>query len=74
MSVTQEEWYQDQVRLYDKLYILSKTALEELDFISKTNGTESIRLSAKEISKREHSIREVRALFKKLDPKHTQVK
>ena len=36
MSVTQEEWYQDQVRLYDKLYILSKTALEELDFISKT--------------------------------------
>ena len=64
---------QDQVRLYDKLYVLSKTALEELDFISKTNGTESIRLSAKEISKGSILL-EVRALFKKLDPKHTQVK
>ena len=73
MRVTDKEWYKDQVRLYDKLYVLSKRALEELDFISKTNGTENIRFSAKEISKREDLIREVRALFKKLDPKHTQV-
>tara|TARA_R100000005_G_C4895593_1_gene140229 strand:+ start:432 stop:668 length:237 start_codon:yes stop_codon:yes gene_type:complete len=72
-GVTEEKWYKDQVRLYGLLNELSKTALEELEFIADTNGSQDIRLSAKEIKKRESMVRQVRAIFKKLDPVHTQV-
>lgn len=72
-GVTDEKWYKDQVRLYGLLNDLSKSALEDLDFIAKTNGSQDILLSAKEISKRTSSIRQIRAIFKKLDPVHTKV-
>ena len=72
-GVTEEKWYKDQVRLYGLLNELSKTALEELEFIAETNGGESIRLSTEERSKRAHSLREIRKIFSKLDPKYTKV-
>ena len=72
-GVTEEKWYKDQVRLYGLLYDLSKNALEDLDFTASTNGSQDIRLSAKEIKKRESMVRQIRAIFKKLDPVHTQV-
>ena len=72
-GVTEEKWYKDQVRLYGLLNEMSKNALEDLDFIASTNGSQDIRLSAKEIKKRESMVRQIRAIFKKLDPVHTQV-
>jgi hypothetical protein len=73
LGVTEQKWYKDQVRLYGLLYDLSKTALEDLDYIAKTSGSQNIALSAKETSKRESMVRKIRAIFKKLDPVHTQV-
>ena len=72
--VKEGEWYKDQVRLYNHLYNLSKIALKELDFLDKTGGEKDIILSHEEVEKRWDRVKEVRAIFKKLDPRYTQVK
>ena len=73
-SVKEEKWYKEQVTLYNHLHTLSKIALDELDFLDKTGGEKDIILSHEEVEKRWNRVKEVRAIFEKLDPHYTQVK
>ena len=72
-DVKEERWYKDQVRLYNHLNDLSRIALTDLDFIGKTSGSQSIVLTDEERMKRVDKVKQVRAIFKKLDPCYTQV-
>ena len=74
LDVHNEEWYKDQVKLYRHLYNISNSALKELDCIGKTGGEKDIILSHEEVEKRWDRVKEVRSIFKKLDPRYTQVK
>ena len=73
MKVIDQKWFKDQMRLYGLLYDLSKLALEDLDSISKAEGFQDISLTDKELKKRQSTVRQIRAIFRKLDPVHTQV-
>ena len=72
-DVKEERWYKDQVRLYNHLNDLSRIALTDLDFIGKTSGSQSIVLTDEDRMKRVDKVKQIRAVFKKLDPYYTQV-